>query len=78
MQAGSRALPDGATDESRRRYSIAERLAGFCPVGLGGEIAVTGSQPLALTERLTWDTYNLRLVFALNRRWEPDMKCCGR
>jgi hypothetical protein len=32
-------------------------------------------QPLALTERLTWDTYNvLRLVFALNRRWEPDMK----
>jgi hypothetical protein len=32
-------------------------------------------QPLALTERLTWDAYNvLRLVFALNRRWEPDMK----
>jgi hypothetical protein len=32
-------------------------------------------QPLALTERLTWDTYNLlRLVFAINRRWEPDWK----
>jgi hypothetical protein len=33
------------------------------------------SQPLALTERLTWDTYNLLgLVFAINRRWEPDWK----
>jgi hypothetical protein len=32
-------------------------------------------QPLALTERLTWDAYNLlRLLFALNRRWEPDWK----
>jgi hypothetical protein len=32
-------------------------------------------QPLALTERLTWDTYNLlRLLFAVNRRWEPDWK----
>lgn len=33
------------------------------------------SQPLALTERLTWETYNvLRVLFALNRRWEPDFK----
>jgi hypothetical protein len=33
------------------------------------------SQPLALTERLTWETYNvLRLLFARNRRWEPDFK----
>ena len=32
-------------------------------------------QPLALTERLTWETYNvLRVLFALNRRWEPDFK----
>jgi len=30
---------------------------------------------LALTERLTWDTYNLlNLVYALNRRWPPDRK----
>ncbi len=30
---------------------------------------------MALTERLTWDVYNvLRVIFALNRRWEPDFK----
>jgi hypothetical protein len=30
---------------------------------------------LALTERLTWDAYNvLNLVYALNRRWPPDRK----
>ncbi|MBI3970433.1 MAG: DUF4037 domain-containing protein [Chloroflexi bacterium] len=30
---------------------------------------------LALTERLTWDAYNvLNLVYALNRRWAPDRK----
>ena len=32
-------------------------------------------QHLALTERLLWSTYNvLRLLFALNRQWEPDWK----
>jgi len=32
-------------------------------------------QMLALTERLIWDTYNLLpVLFALNKRWEPDWK----
>jgi hypothetical protein len=32
-------------------------------------------QPLVLTQRLIWDTHNLlRLVFAINRRREPDWK----
>ena len=32
-------------------------------------------QPLALSQRPIWDTHNLlRLVFAINRRWEPDWK----
>jgi hypothetical protein len=30
---------------------------------------------LSLTERLLWDVYNiLRIVFALNRQWDPDWK----
>jgi hypothetical protein len=32
----------------------------------------------SLAERLTWDVYNvLRVLFALNRTWEPDWKWLG-
>jgi hypothetical protein len=43
-------LPADATDESRRRHTIARRLAESCPAELGDEIAVTGSVALGIAD----------------------------
>jgi hypothetical protein len=43
-------LPVDATDESRRRYAIAQRLADSCPAELADEIAVTGSVALGIAD----------------------------
>jgi hypothetical protein len=50
VRVQSRALPAGATPESRRRYEIAELLATSCPAELGDEIAVTGSVALGVAD----------------------------
>lgn len=76
------ALPPLASAASQARYEIALDLAQRCPSALVKECVLTGSsshgvadQSLALHERLVRDTHNaLRVLFALNRQWEPDWK----
>jgi hypothetical protein len=55
-------------EDNTRVWQLTHAMAGrwtYCRRG----------QALALTERLTWDTYNILCVlFAINRRWEPDWK----
>src|SRR5688500_3822121 len=57
MRSQDRPLPPHATDESRRRFLIARRLAESCPVELGDEIAVTGSVALGVAD----DTSDIEL-----------------
>jgi hypothetical protein len=52
-------LPVNATDENRRRYAIARRLAESCPTALGDEIAVTGSVALGLADETSDVELNL-------------------
>jgi hypothetical protein len=59
MRVPGRALPDGATEESRRRYVIAERLAQSCPAELADEIAVTGSVAMGVADETSDVELNL-------------------
>jgi hypothetical protein len=59
VRSHERAMPDGATEESRRRYLIARRLAESCPVALGDEIAVTGSVALGVADETSDVELNL-------------------